>query len=819
MTRRRAAARVLAAGLAFLPPALVSAAPVDPALKMWSARPALAAVADARDGWRNDPEWLKAYPIGNGFLGAMVFGDVNRERLQLNEKTVWSGSPDDNDNPDAFAALAEIRRLLFAGQYKEATALTLQTQVCKGVGSGHGDGATAPYGCFQTLGDLWLDFGRASAFEGYRRELDLDRGVVAVSYLQDGIRFRREIFASYPDRALVLRLSADRRGAVSFKASLTRPERFATRADHGGLLMTGAMDNGKGGEGLRYAVRLKAVASGGRAAVTDAGLDVNGADDVTLLLTAGTSYKLEYPAFSGGDPLAATRALIEAASARPYETLLKRHVDDYARLAGKVRLRLSGDEPDDLPTDVRLREQNVRPDDLRLQEIYFQFGRHLLLSSSREGSLPANLQGLWANKIQTPWNGDYHTDINVQMNYWPADVANLGECFGPLTELVASLVKPGGRTAAVQYHAGGWCVHPITNVWGFTAPGEHPGWGMHLGAGGWLCQQLWDHYLFTLDRAYLTRIFPIMLGSARFYLDWLVKEPATGRLVSGPATSPENSFIAPDGSTAQMSMGPSHDQEVIRELFADVLDAARVLGATGAPLPEIEAALRNLAQPKIGSDGRLMEWREAFRETEPTHRHVSHLYMLHPGSQIDPVKTPELAAAARKSLEARTDIGTGWSLAWKINFWARLLDGNHAYRMLKNLLRPIDNYTTNMSDAGGTYPNLFCGHPPFQIDGNFGGAAGIAEMLLQSHLREGPRTVLHILPALPDAWAAGEVRGLRARGGAEIAISWQGGALAAARISSEKGGAFAVRYRSFGRILDLKPGQAVVLDGTLTAVD
>ncbi len=468
--------------------------------KLWYAEPADATVPDVKEGWRNDPEWLKALPVGNGFLGAMVFGDVNRERLQLNEKGVWSGSPADNDNPDAFGSLAEIRRLLFAGKYKEATALTLKTQVCKGAGSGNGNGAEVPFGCYQTLGDLWLDFGAGQGYADYRRELDLERGLVTVSYVRGGTRFRREVFASYPDRALIVRLTAERRGALSFKASLTRPERFATRADQGHLLMTGTLTNGKGGEGVRYAARLKAIARRGRVSVTDAALDVRGADEVVLVLTAGTDHKLVYPNYRGPDPLVTTRNELERASARPYRTLLRRHIADHSRLFGAVRLDLTGGAADLIPTDRRLKEPQGPSGDLRLQEIYFQYGRYLLIASSREGSLPANLQGLWANKIQTPWNGDYHTDINVQMNYWPADPANLAACYGPLLDLISSLVEPGRRTAAVQYHAGGWCVHPITNVWGFTAPGEHPSWGLHVGAGGWLCQHLWDHYQFTMDR-------------------------------------------------------------------------------------------------------------------------------------------------------------------------------------------------------------------------------------------------------------------------------------------------------------------------------
>jgi alpha-L-fucosidase 2 len=361
--------------------------------------------------------------------------------------------------------------------------------------------------------------------------------------------------------------------------------------------------------------------------------------------------------------------------------LLKKHTEDYTSLFNKVSLRLTDSDIDTIPTDVRLRSRKDDQDDLRLLETYFQFGRYLLISSSREGSLPANLQGMWANKIQTPWNCDYHTDINIQMNYWPADVTNLSECHGPLTDLIESLVLPGSETADVHYKAEGWCVHPITNVWGFTAPGEHPGWGMHVGAGAWLCQHLWDHYSYTLDSEYLKRVYPVMLESARFYLDWLVEDPVTGKLVSGPAASPENSFIAPDGSVAQITMGPSHDQEVISELFTNVLSASVVLNDSDPLLTSVDHALKKLAKPGIGSDGRLMEWREEFRETEPTHRHVSHLYMLHPGNQIDPNTTADLAEAARKSLEMRTDIGTGWSLAWKVNFWARLHDGDRACRL------------------------------------------------------------------------------------------------------------------------------------------
>lgn len=779
--------------------------------RIWYDRPADARRVDEHKGWRNNPEWLKALPIGNGRLGAMVFGDVAEDRIQLNEKTLWSGGPFDNDNPEAKAALPEIRSLLFAVKYREATALTLRTQVCRGAGSGHGNGANVPFGCYQTLGDLWLDFGRRTPFEGYVRELDLERGIARVTYRQDGIRFTREAFASHPDGAIVLHLSADRKGALRLKARLTRPERFRTRAEKDDLLMEGVLDDGKGGIGMRYAARLRAVVTGGRALVTDSSIEVSEADELTLLLTAATDYRNEYPQYKGGDPGPAASDRMKAAAVHSFRDLRARHMSDHASLFRKVDLRLSGTGPDTIPTDERLR-RNATAADPRLAETYFQFGRYLLIASSREGTLPANLQGIWANQVQTPWNGDYHTDINIQMNYWPADLTNLGECHGPLTNLIESLVRPGERTARIQYGAGGWCVHPITNVWGYTAPGEHPSWGMHLGAGAWLCQHLWDHYRFTMDRRYLERVYPVMLGAARFYLDWLVRDPSTGKWVSGPATSPENSFTAPDGSQAQISMGPSHDQQVIGELLRNTGRASVILGKSDTLTRRIAAVLAELAEPAIGLDGRILEWRQPFPETEPTHRHVSHLYMLHPGDRIDPDRMPEWAAAAKLSLDRRTDIGTGWSLAWKVNFRARLREGDRAHALLMRLLRPIDNTDVNMSDAGGTYPNLFCGHPPFQIDGNFGGTAGIAEMLLQSHLTLDGAPVVDILPALPSAWPGGRVKGLRARGGFVTDISWADGKLGHCRIRSEAGGILTVRHAGRTAKLATRAGTTYRLD-------
>lgn len=776
-------------------------------LRIWYAEPANVTTDDDLHGWKNDAEWLKAFPVGNGFLGAMVYGGVNTERIQLNEKSLWSGSPQDGNNPDAYPSLDKIRRLIWAGRYKEATVLTEKTQICAGAGSGKGNGSGVPYGSFQTLGELKINFETSGDFSDYNRELDLTEGLVRVSYSQNGINFNREIFASYPDRALVIRLTADRKGAVGFSTTITRKERFKTVSEGDHLLMKGNMDDGKGGSGMKYAVRLKAVAKNGKVVCDNGVLSVKNADEVTLILTAATDYKLSYPVYKGIDPEVLTADQLSKACMTPFPALRKNHISDYSGLFGKVRLQLSYNESDNIPTDARMRNQKYNPDDLHLQELYFQFGRYLLISSSRQGSLPANLQGIWSNKIQTPWNGDYHTDINIQMNYWPADVTNLQECHSPLTDLIESLVRPGEQTAARQYHARGWCIHPITNVWGFTAPGEHPGWGMHVGAGGWLCEHLWDHYTFTMDRKYLERVYPIMLKSAMFYLDWLVKDPTGGKLVSGPAASPENTFKAPDGSTCSISMGPSHDQQIIHELFTNVLKAAETLNIKEPLTGRIRTALDSLASPRIGQDGRLMEWSSPFPEMEPTHRHVSHLYLLYPGSDLNIAKDTAMARAVKNSLLARGDGGTGWSLAWKINFWARLQDGNHAYQMLKNLLRPAGNLGTDYSNSGGTYYNLFCAHPPFQIDGNFGATAGMAEMLLQSH-----NGYIDLLPALPDAWGKGNVIGLVARGGFVVNISWQNHRVASAEVTSAKGGTCVVKsdvpFKVDGAVVSVKKEKA-----------
>ena len=762
-------------------------------LKLWYNQPADATSEDMPRRWADDVEWLKALPLGNGSLGLMVFGDVNQERIQLSEESMWSGSPNENDNPDAYPAQSDIRRLLFEGKYQEATELTNQTQVCVGEGSGHGNGADVPFGCFQTLGDIRIDFNKKSGYENYYRELDLKDAVVRVSYTQDGINFEREIFSSYPDQMMVARFTADQAGQISFTCTLDRPERFKTYTEKEQLIMAGALADGKGGENLQYMARLKAVSKKGTITYEGDKLIVENADEVTLFLSASTDYVLDYPDYEGRDYESITNENIEKAIAKSYKKLLSDHIEEYQTYFSRVNLDLTPDEILEIPTDERIESFKKTQTDPHLVELMFQYGRYLLISSSRPGTLPANLQGVWANKIQTPWNGDYHTDVNIEMNYWPAEVTNLSEMHMPYFDLIKSLVEPGKKSAQIQYKNRGWVVHPITNIWGYTAPGESASWGMHTGAGAWVCQHIADHYAYTGDLEFLKSMYRVLRGSVQFYMDWLIADPQTGKLVSGPAVSPENSFIAPDGSKSQISMGPSHDQQVIWQLFKDFLMASEELGIADAFVIQVSDAKANLAGTKIGSDGRLMEWAQEFPEVEPGHRHISHLFALHPGGQINMEETPDLAAAAKKSLDHRIANGgghTGWSAAWLINQYARLQEAEKALSSLKVVL------------TKSTSPNMFGQHPPFQMDANFGATAGVAEMLLQSHAG-----VIHLLPALPAEWHAGSVKGLKARGGLSIDITWENGELVEANVSSPNDCNIRIKYKEEYFDFDVKAGK------------
>lgn len=772
----------------------------------------LRAVSPETTIWMTAPakDFTESSPMGNGRLGAMMFGGVDEERIVLNESSLWSGSPQDADRRDAYKALPEIRKLLLEGKNPEAEALVNANFTCKGPGSGG-----AQYGCYQVLGNLHLTFQSSTnvPFENYRRELDLNDAVTRMRYQRDDVTYSREMFVSAPDQVMVLHLTADRPKSISFTAQLDRPERFNTEPEgNDGLLMTGQLDNGTDGKGMKYTARVRVKTRGGSVSTGGNKLIVRDADEVLLFIAAATDYR----GFAGlqlSDPRGATKKQMRQAFAKPFKTLLEAHVADYRKYFDRVSLHIgpdasTADEP--TPERVRAEKENADPN---LAALYFNFGRYLLISSSRPGGLPPNLQGIWAEEVHTPWNGDWHLDVNVEMNYWPAEVCNLSDLTDPLFALIASLQKPGEKTAHDYYDARGWVAHVITNPWGFTSPGESASWGASTCGSAWLCQHLYDHYLFTRDKKFLKWAYPILKGSAQFYSDMLIEEPKHRWLVIAPANSPENHFTMPDGRDAAICAGPTMSQQLTRYLFTACIKSSKLLGTDESFRNELIQKRSRLAPTQSGSDGRIMEWLEEYKEPEPQHRHVSHLWGLYPGDEISVEKTPDLAKAARKSLGVRGDNGVGWSLAYRAVLWARLGDGNHAAKLVQKALNLATGKEMRYDGGGGVCPNLFDNCPPFQIDGNFGTTAAIAEMLLQSGDGE-----IHLLPALPDSWSEGRVTGLCARNGFEISMAWKDGRVTKATIHSSLGEPSRLRYRDQSIELKLKKGQSVTLNANLERV-
>ncbi|MCJ7579717.1 MAG: glycoside hydrolase family 95 protein [Candidatus Aminicenantes bacterium] len=760
----------------------------------------------------------EALPLGNGRIGAMVYGTIPSEHILLNEETLWAGGPvNPRMNPESATFLPAVREALFKGDYPAADKLIRNMQ-----------GSFSQ--SYLPLGDLFIDLNHGPEVEDYSRNLDIRRALATTEYRIGSTVYRREVFVSYPDQMLFIRLFASESKSLNFSLRCSSQLTYGIRTNENHQLFLDGLgpihaepnyrgdipnaliyDDNPNGKGMRFQVLVTVLETDGSLEHSDTEIFVHEAKEALIAVAIATSFNGfdKEPGTEGKDPKSLTDIHLKNARNRSYKDIKSAHVQDFRKYFDRVTFSLGENPQKEFPTVRRLKEFQEGQADPDLESLYFQFGRYLLISSSREGGIPANLQGIWNPHLRPPWSSNYTTNINVEMNYWPAEVCNLSEMHSPLLQFIGRLAETGAVTAETFFGSRGWCCNHNTDIWAMTNPvgdfGQgHPVWANWPLAGAWFCFHLWDHYDFNRDEEWLKDYaYPLMKGAALFFLDWLVEGP-DGYLVTAPATSPENLYQTPEGYRGAVSIGTTSDLALIRGLFNKVCQSADILHIDPDFQKTIQESLSRLYPYQIGEKGNLQEWYYDWEDADPKHRHMSHLIGLFPDNQISPFTNPDLAEACRRTLELRGDGGTGWSKAWKINLWARLLDGNFAYQMLQTHLNYVDPSPETQYSGGGTYPNLFDAHPPFQIDGNFGGTAGIAEMLLQSHNGE-----IHLLPALPDSWSTGRIYGLRARGGYTVDQKWKDGKLLKATIYPDFSGEVTIRYKDKIKTLVVKSGKAV----------